>query len=134
MKKRTWIKLVIGISIVFMTGFCTGVIGTVLVGPGIVKKLEDKAEDPKMGHEMVMKLLTRKLKLDESQEAEVSVVMTDIIAEIVPIRDQTREKLAETIDSHSPRIREVLREEQIPAYEQFLHKLGREWRVVLTTE
>ena len=128
--KRLWWKLGIGIVIVFSAGLMSGVIGTVVIGA----KVKQRAEDPVVGHSMVLNHLTRKLELDEKQQTEVSGILREMITEIVDIRDDARDRLAGVVRRHAPRIREVLRPDQHAPFENFLSKLEREWHVAFQVE
>ncbi|MEM7015545.1 MAG: hypothetical protein AAF585_29145 [Verrucomicrobiota bacterium] len=128
--KRLWWKLGIGIIVVFTAGFSSGVIGTIVVGA----QLKERAEDPAVGHSMVLNHLTRKLDLDETQQTEISSILSEMIIEIVEIRDDTRSRLAGVVRKHAPRIRAVLYPHQRAPFENFLSKLEREWHVVFQIE
>lgn len=128
--KRLWWKIAIGIVIVFSAGLLTGVLGTVVIGA----QVKQRAEDPVVGQKMVLNHLTRKLDLDERQQTEISGILSEMIAEIVVIRDDARDRLAGVVRKYAPRIRSVLRPDQMGPFEKFLGSLEREWRVVFQVE
>ena len=128
--KLSWLKLAMGILIVFGSGVIVGIIGTVLM----VEEMKKGAEDPEVGHAMVMRHLKGRLQLDEAQYEHVSMVMEEMIDEIVPIRDDARSQLAEAAMTHMPRIREVLNPEQEKRFEKFLDDLEKDWHVVLRVQ
>lgn len=128
--KRAWWKFAIGILVVFGAGTIFGFIGTIV----LFQNLKEKLEDPEIYHSMAVDHLEQKLDLSEAQREEVSVILEDAIGEIVPIRNETRRKLAEVLNTHGPRIRSLLDSEQEEAYDQFLQRLAKDWNVVSLRE
>ncbi|MFT5468412.1 MAG: hypothetical protein ACI8UO_003521 [Verrucomicrobiales bacterium] len=125
--KRIWWKLAIGILIVFLAGFVSGVIGTAV----FAAKMKERAEDPEIGHQMAVDHLARKLNLDETQRAEVSGILEEMIGEVVQLRDDTRLELGEITEKYAPRIFALLREDQKSRFSDFLAELGRKWKVAI---
>ncbi len=128
--KKAWWKLALGILLVFGSGTVFGVVGTIVVAQNVKQKMED----PDVSHTMIVDHLNRKLDLDDDQREAVSEILKDMLDEIVPIRDRTRSELADVVQTHGPRIRQILRPEQQANFGQFIERLGRDWNVVLTTE
>lgn len=111
-KKLPW-KLGLGIVLVFLAGMVTSVLVIGIVVAGETRRGE---RNPEVAEERLMRNLTRTLKLDETQQEEVEVVVDDIV-------EDTRKELGQVIDNHSPRIREVLDPKQSKRFDFFLTKL-----------
>ncbi len=128
--KRIWWKLSLGILLVFSAGTAFGVFGTVIVAQGFKQRMED----PKIAHATMVKHLDGKLKLTDAQHEEISRIMEEMIGEVVPVRDESRHQLAQIVNHHGPRIREVLNPAQREKFDRFLAKLARDWNIVLVGE
>ncbi len=111
-KKLPW-KLGLGIVLVFLAGMVTSVLVIGIVVAGETRRGE---RNPEVAEERLMRNLTRTLKLDETQQEEVEVVVDDIV-------EDTRKELGQVIDNHSPRIQEVLDPKQSKRFDFFLTKL-----------
>jgi len=131
-RKSRW-KLILGVIAVYGMGVVTGVLGLVMLVAGAAKKQQGDPE-PLAMQRFFVNQLDRKLKLTPEQRDEVSAIVKDILAEMGPIRDDTRQRVVAVIRAHDPRFREVLDGRQEALYEEYLRGKGREWKVAFQLE
>ncbi len=121
--KIRW-KLCFGVLGVYVAGMISSIL---IIGILIAYFAEKGAENPKAGEQRLLNGLTRNLKLDEEQRAEVAVVVSDILLEV-------RTEVGGIIDDHSPRVREVLDEDQNQRFTNFLEKIEMQLHVKLKSK
>ena len=124
MSKMT-IKAVAGVTIVFLLGVATGIIGTGIVVRHSIRELTERAPDTHRN--IVMRRLTRELKLTKAQLPQVETIVESGGQEIRNLLSQSHSEFAAILQRKTTEMKAILTPEQQQRLEQMLERLQKRW-------
>jgi len=110
---RVWLL----IALVFLAGFAGGVLTTRIVTRGIMRSV---LTNPNLVRERIERDLDRRLRLDETQEAEVHRVLVRSCDRLKELRQDFQPRVREILGEARQEISAVLRPEQRRKLERYL--------------
>jgi hypothetical protein len=111
---KIW-KAILVLTLVFIAGIAVGVLGTRVV---VRSYLQAAIAHPERIQVVIERNLTRKLRLDGEQRAELADILTDTRGELHTLRVQYQPQAAEILRKADARIAKLLTPEQLARYEE----------------
>ena len=111
---KIW-KSILVLILVFVAGISVGVVGTRVV---VRSYLQTAIAHPERIQALIERNLTRKLRLDGEQRAELAEILTDARGELHSLRVQYQPQAADILRKADDRITKLLTPEQLTRYEE----------------
>ena len=108
-------KSILLLALVFLTGIVVGVAGTRAVAR---RALQQAEAHPERLQRIIEHSLTRRLRLDEGQQAKLHDIMTDARGQMRSLRQEYRPKAAAVFQGADEKIAAILTPEQLERYER----------------
>ena len=117
------LKIVAGLLLVFTAGMVVGVVGTRIV---IRRVIRQTIKNPGLVRDGIERNLTRKLKLNPTQHAQVEEILTDSQKQMRELRSQFQPQFLTILTNSHDKISAVLKPEQREKFEKLIHQ-GNLW-------
>ena len=112
---KNWKSLLL-LALMFFAGIAVGVVATRIV---VRRVVQQAIAHPEKVQSLLERNLTRKLRLDLSQEAKLHGILADARGQLQGLRQQFQPQAAEVLRGADEKIAALLTPEQQARYEQF---------------
>ncbi|GAK51517.1 hypothetical protein U14_02762 [Candidatus Moduliflexus flocculans] len=119
------IKAVAGVIVVFLLGVATGIIGTGIAVRHGIRELTERAPDTHRN--IVMRRLTRELKLTKTQLPQVETIVQSGGQEIRNLLYQSHNEFAAILQRKTTEMKAILTPEQQQQLDRILERLQKRW-------
>jgi hypothetical protein len=117
-QKKT--KSILGVLVVFILGTLCGALGVHIIYKSQIQKYI--SGDTNIYQKLIVRSLSKKLNLDQTQREKVKQYLGETQAELHHVRKQFRPQMDIILEKNRMRIREVLRAEQLEAFDKLVEK------------